>query len=143
MSIIDKAPEGGKFRAFANSTLDGTAGAWGVGNLLNVTVDSGGELVAASASNIDGVILTSEGQDADLAANKDVIGGRQYTVFRFAEFAEVGTFASPALSAGDLVYATAAGDITITPSAGDVFVGWVLLGGERMILQVGGRVVSV
>ena len=143
MSLIDKAPEGGKFRAFANSSLDGTAGAWGVGNLLNVTVDGGGELVAASGTNIDGVILTSEGQDVDLAANKDVIGGRAYTVFRFAEFAEVGTFVSPALSAGDLVYATASGDITITPATGDVFIGWVLLGGERMVLQVGGRVVSV
>ena len=143
MSIIDKAPEAGKFRAFANSSLDGTAGAWGVGNLLNVTVDSGGELVAASATNVDGVILTSEGQDADAASNKDVIGGRQYTVFRFCEVVEVATFAAPALSAGDLVYATAAGDVTTSPATGDVFVGWVLLGGERMIVQLGGRVVSV
>ncbi len=143
MSLIDKAPEGGKFRANANSSLDGTAGAWGVGNLLNVTVDGGGELVAASGTNIDGVILTSEGQDADLAANKDVIGGRAYTVFRFAELVEVATYVGVTLSAGDLVYADAAGDITITPATGDVFIGWVLLGGERMVLQVGGRVVSV
>ncbi len=143
MSIIDKAPEAGKFRAFANSTLDGTAGAWGVGNLLGVTVDSGGELVASSATNIDGVILTSEGQDADAAGNKDVIGGRQYTVFRFAEVVEVATFVAPALSAGDLVYAAAAGDVTASPGTGAVFVGWVLLGGERMVIQLGGRIVAL
>lgn len=142
MSIIDKAPEGGNFRATAAAALNGTAGIWGVGNLLNVTTNAGGELVVAGLADADGVILTSEGQDADLAANKDVIGGRQYTVFRRAELVEVATFTGITLSAGDLVYADAAGNIDLTPGVGAIFVGWVLLGGERMVIDFNGKPVG-
>ncbi len=139
MSIIDKAPEGGKFRATASAALGGTAGIWGVGNLLCVTTNAGGELVVAGLADADGVILTSEGQDADLAANKLVIAGRQYTVFRQCELVEVATFTGVTLSAGDLVYTTTAGDIDLTPAATAIFVGWVLLGGERMVIDFNGK----
>lgn len=142
MSIIDKAPEGGKFRATASVALGGTAGIWGVGNLINVTTNAGGELIAAGITTADGVILTSEGQDADLAANKLVIAGRQYTVFRQCELVEVATFTGITLSAGDLVYCAAAGDIDLTPAVGSIFVGWVLLGGERMVIDFNGKPVG-
>ncbi len=143
MARIDKAPEGGKFRALAAASLDATAGAWGVGDLLNVTIDSSGELVAASATNVDGVILTSEGQSADAAANKTVIGGRMYTVFFQAEVVEVGDFVAPTLAAGNLVYAAAAGDVTATPGTGAVFIGYVMDSGERMVINLNARIVSV
>ena len=139
MSRIDKAPEGGKFRARLAAAADGTAGAWGVGDLLNVTVDASGELDVASATDVDGVILTSEGQDADAAANKDTIGGRVYTVFRQCEVVEVSDFAAPALAAGDKVYAAASGDVTVTPGAGAIFIGWVLDSGDRMVIDVHGK----
>ena len=42
MARIDKAPEGGKFRATAAAALDGVAGAWGAGEFLNVGVDGNG-----------------------------------------------------------------------------------------------------
>lgn len=143
MARIDKAPEGGKFRARAAASIDGDAGAWGVGDLTCVTIDSSGELVAASATNVDGVILTSEGQAADLAANKDVIGGRMYTVFFFAEVVEVADFVAPTLSAGDLVYAAAAGDVTASPGTGAVFIGYVTDSGDRMVINLNARIVSV
>ena len=143
MARIDKAPEAGKFRATANASLDATAGAWGVGDLLNVTVDSGGLLVAASATNVDGVILTSEGQAADAAANKTVIGGRMYTVFFQAEVVEVGDFVAPTLAAGNLVYAAASGDVTASPGTGAVFIGYVMDSGERMVINLNARIVSV
>ncbi len=143
MARIDKAPEAGKFRARAAASLDATAGAWGVGDLLNITIDASGELVAASATNVDGVILTSEGQAADAAANKTVIGGRMYTVFFFAEVVEVGDFVAPTLAAGNLVYAAAAGDVTASPGLGAVFIGHVMDSGERMVIHLNGRIVSV
>lgn len=142
MSIIDKAPESGKFRATASVALGGTAGIWGVGNLINVTTNAGGELIAAGLGTADGVILTSEGRDTDLTADKLVVAGRQYTVFRQCELVEVATFTGITLSAGDLVYCAAAGDIDLTPAVGAIFVGWVLLGGERMVIDFNGKPVG-
>ena len=137
----DQAPEGGKFRAFAAAALDATAGAWGEADMLCVQFDASGDLiVSAAGDNCDGVIWVSEGR---LAASipATVIGGKKYTVFTNAEFTEADLAASPALSAGDVIYATAAGDITATPANGDIYVGTVV--GERLLVNINGRPPSV
>lgn len=139
--IVDQAPEGGKFRADAASALDGEAGVWGSGDMLCVQFDGSGDLILAVAGdNYSGVIKTNEGRkDLGLAADKEVIGGRKYTVFTNAEFTEADIAASPSMSAGDVFYATAAGDIIIEASAtaGDQYVGTVV--GSRFLVAVGAR----
>lgn len=142
MARIDKAPEGGKFRATAAAALDGVAGAWGNGEFLSVSLDANGELVVGTATDVDGFIVSSEGQDADASGNKDVIGGRVYTVFFQCEIVEASTFTAPTVSAGDTLWAEAAGDIVTTGSAGDIFIGTVLSGGERVVINVNGKPVS-
>jgi len=142
MARIDKAPEGGKFRARASASLDATAGAWGAGEFLNVLLDASGELDVASATDVDGFIVTSEGQDADAAGNKDVIGGRVYTVFFQCEIVEASTFANPTVSAGDQLWAKAAGDVGTTGATGDIFMGTVLDSGERVVINMHSRPVS-
>ena len=148
MAHVDAPPEGGKFRAVAAAGLDGTAGAWGDGDLLCVQVDANGELALGSATVCDGVILTSEGrsvQAADATAHKDVVGGRKYTVFRIATIVEAEVGSSPALSAGDKVWAQASGDASVsaTPGVGAIFLGFVMAdvegGGSRLELVVNGR----
>lgn len=137
---IDQAPEGGKFRATAAAALDGTAGAWGDADMLCVQFDASGDLVVAAAGdNCDGVIWTKEGRIplAD-GTDNEVIGGKKYTVFTFCELVEAEIGASPALSAGDAIYATAAGDVGGV-TTGDIYIGTVLAGGSRMIVNVNGR----
>jgi len=136
----DKAPEGGKFRATAAAALDGTAGAWGDADMLCVNFDANGDLIASAATTGVGVIWTKEGRKplSDGTENQ-VIGGRKYTVFTFAEFVEAETAASPALSAGDALYATASGDVTTTPGVGDIYIGTVLGGGSRLLINVNGQ----
>jgi hypothetical protein len=129
----DQAPEGGKFRAFAAAVLDGEAGVWGEADLLCVTLDSSGELILASAGDCDGVIWTNEGRKVQ-SIPASVIGGKKYTVFTNAEFAEADLAASPALSPGDRLYATALGDITTTPATLDIFVGVVV--DSRLLINV-------
>ena len=129
----DQVPEGGKFRAVAAAALDGEAGVWGSADLLCVTVDGSGELILASAGDCDGVLWTSEGRKAS-SVPATVIGGKKYTVFTQAEFVEADLAASPALSAGDRLYATALGDITASPAALDIFVGVVV--DDRLIINV-------
>ena len=139
--IVDQAPEGGKFRADAAAALDGEAGVWGSGDMLCVQFDGSGDLILAVAGdNYSGVIKTNEGRkDLGLATDKQVIGGRKYTVFTNAEFTEVDVAASPSMSAGDVFYATAAGDIIIEASAaiGDQYVGTIV--GGRFLVAVGAR----
>ncbi len=137
---IDKAPEGGKFRATAAAALDATAGAWGDADMLCVQFDASGDLiVAAAGDNCDGVIWTKEGRKAlDDGTDNQVIGGRVYTVFTFAELTEAEIGASPALSAGDAIYATAAGDVGGV-ATGDIYIGTVLGGGSRMLININGR----
>jgi len=142
MARIDKAPEGGKFRATAAAGLDATAGAWGDGEFLNVSVDASGTLALGTASDTVGFIVTSEGQDADAAANKTVIGGRVYTVFFQCEIVEASTFTAPTVSAGDELWCIAAGDIATTGTIGDIFLGYVLLGAERVVINLHSRPVS-
>jgi len=137
---IDQAPEGGKFRATAAAALDGTVGAWGDADMLCVQFDASGDLVVAAAGdNCDGVIWTKEGRIplAD-GTDNEVIGGKKYTVFTFCELVEAEIGASPALSAGDAIYATAAGDVGGV-TTGDIYIGTVLAGGSRMIVNVNGR----
>jgi hypothetical protein len=133
MARIDKAPEGGKFRATASAGLDGTAGAWGDGEFLNVSIDASGTLAVGTAADVAGFIVTSEGQDADAAANKDVIGGRVYTVFFQCEIVEASTFTAPTVSAGD---------VGTTGVAGNIYMGTVLDSGERVLINMHSRPVS-
>ncbi len=129
----DQVPEGGKFRAVAAAALDGEAGVWGDADLLCVTLDSSGELVLSSAGDCDGVLWTSEGRKAS-SVPATVIGGKKYTVFTNAEFVEADLAASPALSAGDRLYATALGDITASPATLDIFVGVVV--DDRLLINI-------
>ncbi len=142
---IDQAPEGGKFRATAATALDGTAGAWGDTDMLCVQFDASGELiVSAAGDNCDGVIWTKEGRkDVNGTVGNTVIGGRKYTVFTFAELVEAENVAAgPGIAAGDAIYATALGDVTIGGVAGDIYVGTVLNGGSRLLINVNGRPVA-
>jgi hypothetical protein len=85
------------------------------------------------------VIWTKEGR-IPLADGTDnaVIGGKKYTVFTFCELVEAEIGSSPALSAGDAIYATALGDVGGV-ATGDIYIGTVLAGGSRMIVNVNGR----
>lgn len=143
MSRIDKASDGGKFRATAAASLDTDPGVWGDADLLCVTVDGNGELVASAADDCDGVILTTEGKnDPDHASYNLVSGGRVYTVFRRCEIVDIEDGASPALAAGDLVWAAAAGDVDTTGAAGATFVGYVVADarGPRLVVDVSHRI---
>lgn len=145
MSTIDSAPEGGKFRAKAASALDGTAGAFGQGDLLAVAINGSGELIAAGASTAEGIILTTEGKRDNTAANyKKVVGGQFYTVFKFAEMVECDQWTSPTVSAGNTLYAAASGDATTTASDEAVILGKIVQGGGsagmKFVLMVGGSV---
>ncbi len=142
---IDQAPEGGKFRATAATALDGTAGAWGDTDMLCVDLDASGNLIVSSAGdNCAGVIWTKEGRkEVNGTVTNTVIGGKKYTVFTFAELVEAELAAAlPVLAAGDKIYATALGDITVGGVAGDVYVGTVLNGGSRLLINVNGRPVA-
>ena len=111
----------------AAAALDGTAGAWGDGDMLCVALDASGQLIAATNNDVIGVIWTPEGRKSSVAGYKNVIGGQ-------------GT--SPALTTGDLIYATAAGDVLDTGmTTGDVFVGFVAAdvndNGLRLVVDIG------
>ncbi len=138
---VEEAPEGGKFRAVAASGLDGTAGAWGNSDFLCVTIDGNGEIAASSAGDCDGVIWTKEGRKDGVANNNQVIGGKKYTVIQRGLLTETEDATSPALSAGDDLFATASGDITASPATGDIYVGSVLSNG-KMTVNVNGRPAS-
>lgn len=141
----DQVPEGAKFRAVAASALDGTAGAWGDGDMLCVTLDGSGELIVAAAATAIGVIWTREGRKDPgdgTTTFKNVIGGKKYTVFTgTVEFVEAEVGSSPALSVGDKVWAKANGDVGTSAVAGDRFIGWVVAdregNGSRLVVDVG------
>lgn len=136
---IDQAPEGGKFRATAASALDGEVGTWGDADMLCVDLDGDGKIIASELGTGVGVIWTKEGRiPLSDSSENEVIGGKKYTVFTFAELveAEGGT---PSLSAGDNLYAGASGIVDITPAVGDVYVGTVLYGGSRIIVNMMGQ----
>jgi hypothetical protein len=142
---IDKAPEGGKFRAVAATALDGQAGTWGDLDMLCVNFNTAGELIASEVSTGVGVIWTKEGRKplSDGSEN-EVIGGRKYTVFTYAELVEAEVGTTPTLSAGDNLYASATGIVDITPAVGDVYIGTVLDNGSQIIINVNGmKVVTV
>jgi hypothetical protein len=79
------------------------------------------------------VLWTSEGRKGS-SVPATVIGGKKYTVFTNAEFVEADLAASPALSAGDRLYATALGDITASPATLDIFVGVVV--DDRLLINI-------
>lgn len=142
----DQAPEGGKFRAVAAAAIDGEAGVWGDADLLTVDFDASGDLILGTAGdNCVGVIWTKEGRKplSDGSEN-EVIGGKKYTVFTYAEFVEAGAASTPALSEGDQLYGTAAGTVleAASATAADVYVGSVLGGGERLLININGRPVK-
>ena len=136
---IDQAPEGGKFRAIAAAGLDGQVGTWGDADMLCVDIDTSGKFIASELGTGVGVVWTKEGRkELSDGSENEIIGGKKYTVFTFAELvqAEGGT---PSLSAGDNLYAGASGIVDITPAVGDVFVGTVLYGGSRIIVNMMGQ----
>lgn len=132
MARFDKVPEGGKFRAEAASALDGTAGAWGDGDLLAVTLDASGQLIVAQKTDIFGVISTSEGRRnthyVAAADQKKVVGGNRYTVMRIGEILDAATFSTQAYAAGDNLYAAASGGVATDGPAttGDIYIGTVV-----------------
>lgn len=132
MARFDKVPEGGKFRAEAASGLDGTAGAWGDGDLLCVDLDSSGQLVAGTSTGVFGVISTSEGRRDNhyvaAADQKKVVGGYRYTVMRIGEILDAATFSTQAYAAGDNLYAAASGGVATDGPAGtgDVYLGTIV-----------------
>ena len=136
---IDQAPEGGKFRATAAAALDGQVGTWGDADMLCVDLDSSGKIIASELGTGMGVIWTKEGRKplSDGSEN-EVMGGRKYTVFKFAELVEA-EGSTPTLSAGDNLYAGASGIVDTTPAVGDVYVGTVLYGGSRVIVNFGSQ----
>ncbi len=138
---IDAAPEGGKFRATAASAMDGQVGTWGKADMLCVDLDSSGELITSELGTGMGVIWVPEGRTDGTVTNpaNEVMGGRKYTVFRFVELVEA-EGSTPALTAGDNLYAGADGIVDITPAVGDVFVGTVLKGGSSVIVFFGSQV---
>ncbi len=140
---IDKAPEGGKFRAKAAAAMDGQVGTWGEADMLCVDFNSSGEIIVSTAGTGEGVIWTKEGRKplSDGSEN-EVIGGRKYTVFTFCELVEAET-STPTLAEGDILYASAAGSIDLTPATGDIYIGRVLDGGSRVLINVNGQVPSV
>ena len=141
---IDQAPEGGKFRAVAATALDGQVGTWGEADMLCVDFNTSGEIIASEVSTGIGVIWTKEGRKplSDGSEN-EVIGGKKYTVFTFAELVEAET-STPSLSEGDNLYASATGIVDVTPAVGDIYVGTVLSGGSRILVNINGqKVVTV
>lgn len=143
MAKPDQMPDGGKFRATAAAALDGETGAFGDDDLLCVTFDGSGELIAASADDAVGVIYTPEGRrDTGNAAIdvKEVIGGKRYTVIRRGEYVEMEQGSSPP-SAGDALYAGASGAVAAT-ATGSIFIGWIDNSGSRLIVDVNGMPVG-
>lgn len=139
---VDQAPDAGKFRAVAASGLDAQAGTWGDTDLVNVLVDSNGEIALASGTDCDGVIWTEEGHQANSDGSKHtIVGGRKYTVFRQGELVDADVGSSPALSAGDKIWAQASGDVSVsaTPGVGSIFIGHVMDDGKRIVLNVNGK----
>lgn len=138
----DQAPEGGKFRAKAAAALDGQAGLWGDGDMLCVLINSSGEIALAAAATAEGVIWTPEGKrNSSLANYKTVVGGKWYTVFKFGELSEAENGSSPAMAAGNKIYAAAGGDVVVGSVAGSKFIGTVLedpvrTGGLRLVLDI-------
>src|SRR3990167_6015382 len=141
MARLEKLSDSGRFRAKCAAAADGTAGAWGDGTLINVLIDADGKFDVATATDCDGVVLVTEGRnDPDASDYKDLIGGREYTVLCIGELAEMSEGTSPALAAGDKVYAAAAGDVEIAaPVEGAVFIGYVMDSGDRLVLRVNGK----
>ena len=146
MSRPDHVVDEGRFRAIASAALDGETGTFGttdgdgVGDLLAVSIDGNGELVLATADACDGVIWVPEGRRSNhrvtAVEQKTVIGGKTYTVFERAIFAEMEAGEDP-LSDGDRVFSAAAGGISTSTG---VYLGVVvpnpITGGSRLILRV-------
>jgi len=136
---IDQAPEGGKFRATAAAALDGQVGTWGDADMLCVDLDGDGKIIASELGTGVGVIWTKEGRKAlSDGSENEVIGGKKYTVITFGELVEA-EGSTPSLSAGDNLYASANGIVDITPAVGDVYVGTVLYGGSRILVNMMGQ----
>lgn len=97
---------------FRGKVLADLTGNWGdtVPDLICVDIDAAGLLVASAAGVAKGVIWTPEGKSDPGVADYNVAkAGSVMTVFVSAEF--VGTFASPALVAGEQIWSAAAGDV--------------------------------
>lgn len=133
-----------RFRGVVASNLTGVWGDDDAPDLINVTVDGSGLLVAAGQGLALGVIWTPEGKAHDGVADYNVaLAGSVMTVFVIAEF--VGTFdedtSGAALVAGEGVWSIAAGSVDdAAPGAGVVQrIGTMVAsdeGGPRLVLNV-------
>ncbi len=139
MAKLSNLRNPGKHRARAAAGLDGTVGTAGDDDLFAVTFDGNGQLVAASAAECYGVILTKEGlrADAPAATTGAITGDQMYTVIRNGEILEVDVNnGTPAFAAGLRVYAGAAGAIVVAGGVG-VYIGTVDESGAKLIVDIG------
>jgi hypothetical protein len=143
MPRIDKAPEGGKFKAAAIAGLDGVGGAWGAGDLLCVDISAAGTIdTASTVADAKGVILTSEGKRDESASNfKTIVGGKNYTVIFQGELVEMGNAGTPSLAAGDVVWAAADGAVSTSSDTGSIFIGQ-MLSDDRLWININGAPVG-
>lgn len=152
MARFDKIPPGSRFRAEASDALGGTAGVFGNDDLICVTLDGNGQLIVATATDIRGIILTSEGRRdthrETAAEQRTVVAGYRYTVMRDGEILDAALFDTP-FAAGDRVYATAGGNLNNGAGAiaGDLFVGDIIPREEdstqlRLVVNIGGAAVA-
>jgi hypothetical protein len=124
----------------AGSNLTGVWGDATAPDLICVDIDASGLLIASGADAAKGVIWTPEGKSESGVANFNVaLAGSVMTVFTQAQF--TGTFdGTPALTAGDEVWAAAAGDVVDSaPGVGGQLIGFMAASDEndvRLILNV-------
>ncbi len=123
-----------RFRGVVAANLTGVWGDATTPDLICVDIDASGQLVAAGAGAVKGVIWTPEGKSDDSVADFNVaLAGSVMTVFTEAEF--VGNL--DALVAGDEVFSAAAGDVTETGPG--QMIGFIVdsdEGDDRLILRV-------
>lgn len=129
-----------RWRGVVAANLTGVWGDTTNPDLICVDIDASGLLVAAGADSAKGVIWTPEGKSDSGVANYNVaLAGSVMTVFTMAEFN--GTFdGTPALVAGDEVWAAAAGDVVdVDPGVGGQLIGFMAASDEgdtRLILNL-------
>jgi hypothetical protein len=123
-----------RFRGVVAANLTGVFGDATTPDLICVDIDASGQLVAAGAAAVKGVIWTPEGKASTDVANYNVaLAGSVMTVFQIAEIVDT------EFSAGDEVFSAAAGDVTTTGPG--QMVGFVVdsdEGSDRLILNVTG-----
>lgn len=136
MARFDKIGQG-RFRGVVDSNLTGLWGSAAL-ELICVDIDASGLLVAAGANSAKGIIDCTEGKSDSSVANFNVaLAGDTYTVLMEGEI--TGPLdGTPALTAGDEIWAAALGDVVDVDPTGGQKIGWVVAGGDgedRLIIN--------